>query len=207
MRQDKFHQLYDALISKDVYQFYSSLVSSIDADDIIIDAGCGSGELSRMLSSFAKKVYAFDIDESSIHQAKLKTNQVTFVTHDMHNPWPFYGSIVCMSQDVINFSNNPYQVLKHAMDAIMNEGVIIFDMYVDVNDYEEKGMYPMSYHWKRTVESSIIFHEITIDDEIYTFKQYIHALEDVTSWIKNQGYHVEIKNYINKEKIVLIASR
>jgi trans-aconitate methyltransferase len=207
MKQNKFHDLYEALMSNEIYDFYAQLIDSIDPHATIIDAGCGSGELAHRLSLFTKDVCGFDLDETLIEKAKTKLNLPFFVKHDMHEPWPFYGSLVCMSQDVINFTNKPYLVLKRAIDAIMGEGVIVFDMYVDVKDYEEKGIEPYSYVWKRTLDGPIITHDVLIEDEHYIFKQYVHPLEDIQSWLINMGFHVETMDYINKEKIVLIASR
>ena len=207
MNQNKFHELYDALVSEEIYEFYAELIHSIDPDATIIDAGCGSGALARKLRQFTENICGFDLDETLIEKAQKNLGQISFVNHDMHEPWPFYGSLVCMSQDVINFTNKPYVVFKHAIDAIMGEGVIVFDMYIDVKNHEENGQMPYPYHWKRTVEGFNITHEVWIKEEKYIFKQYIHPIENIIAWFNKEGFQVETMNYINHEKIVLIASR
>lgn len=204
---DYFQQLYDALIPDLVYDTYEDILKGFGHQDIIIDVGCGTGRLTRRLRHHANKVYAFDIDSKMIDIASKDVEGITYLIHDMHKPWPFYGSLICMSQDVLNFTKKPLVVLDHAMDALQGSGVIIFDVYQSIDKYEEKGTDPFEYYWKRTVRLKTINHVIKVNGEVIRMKQIIHNIERIKKYLKNKGFEVKIIPFINEEKVILIAKR
>ena len=55
----------------------------------ILEIGCGTGKNTELLSSIAKKVYAFDFSEEMISKAKekVKTDNVIFSLADISQKW------------------------------------------------------------------------------------------------------------------------
>ena len=142
-----------------------------------------------------------------INIASKKTKIITFKVHDMHENWPFYGSLICMTQDVLNFTKYPLKVLEKAIDALQGEGVILLDLYQTVSSYEEQGEVPFKYHWKRTIRFKTIIHKVTLNQETLTIKQYLHHVDTIKNFLKKEGFKVDTKPFINDEKIILIAKR
>lgn len=204
---ERFQTLYDALIPEEVYDLYDSILSRFDQQDIIIDVGCGTGRLTKRLLNYGHKVYAFDNDQAMIDLASQKVNDVIFKVCDMHEPWPFYGSLICMSQDVLNFSETPLKVLDHAIHALQGEGIILLDMYDVVEDYSEIGYTPFPYEWERKVSQDIIHHKVVLPHETIYIKQYIHPIKTIEKYLLAQGFDVQILPFIHLEKRILIARR
>jgi SAM-dependent methyltransferase len=205
-----FQLLYDATTQKSIYEDYIQLLKPyIDSDTIVIDCGCGSGVLASYVETLTPHVFAFDIDPKMIELAKQKTIHTTYQVLDMHTPWPFFGDVVVMSMDVINFTHTPFVVLKHAIDALNETGVICLDMYqhdIDLN-YDETSLEPFAYSWTLSHENHVINHRIVSDSFDISMKQYVHNIKDMTSYMEEQGFHVELKTALDPRKIILICKR
>ena len=205
-----FQRLYDALIPQEMYDFYIELLKTfIGEDSIVIDCGCGSGRLTSQLEMLTHHIFAFDHDKHMIEIAKQKTRYTTYHVMDMHESWPFYGDVILMSLDVINFSKNPYQVLKHATQSILEHGVIVLDMYNPkaITSISEQGIKPFPYTWHARIEHSMLTHELKIENESHNIIQYIHEPNDIIQYMKTLGFNGEIKQSIDIRKHILIFYR
>jgi hypothetical protein len=67
-------------------QAHAILASLITQDDIIVDATMGNGHDTLFLSTIAKEVYAFDIQQDAINKTKEKVGHLSHVhlIHDSH---------------------------------------------------------------------------------------------------------------------------
>ena len=67
-------------------QAHAILASLVSKDDVVVDATMGNGHDTLFLSSLAKEVYAFDIQEKAIENTKEKVSGLTHVhlIHDSH---------------------------------------------------------------------------------------------------------------------------
>ena len=205
---NNFQKLYHQLIPEDVYTFYESLLKTIiSEEDIVVDVGCGSGRLTKRLERLSHHVFAFDLDQNMIDIAKKETTHTTFKIHDMHLPWPFYGDIICLTLDVLNYSQNPLLVLQHAIDALSDEGIIVMDIYNDVKTYSESYAKPFPYTWHRKVKGNEILHELIIEHKTYHVHQTIHPIHTIVEFLEKHGFNVDILAFISEEKKVLIARR
>ena len=205
-----FQVLYDQKINQQVYEAYVKILKPyIESDTIVIDCGCGSGQLSSYIERLTPYVYAFDLDLKMIELAKQKTTHVAYRIHDMHDSWPFFGDVVIMSMDVINFSNEPYRVLTHAIDALNASGVICLDLYrsdIDLN-YHETSLKPFKYEWTLTHKKNTIDHNITSDAFDISIKQYVHDINEIITFMKDHGFHVEVNDAFDQRKKILICQR
>lgn len=205
-----FQLLYDARIQKSIYEDYIQLLKPyIDSDTIVIDCGCGSGVFASYVEKITPHVFAFDIDSKMIELAKQKTIHTRYRIHDMHTPWPFFGDVVVMSMDVINFSHTPFVVLKHAIDALNETGVMCLDLYQDDIDlnYHETSLDPFTYTWTLSHETHVIHHRIVADSLNILIKQYVHNIKDIKSYMEEQGFQVELKTALDPRKTILICKR
>jgi ubiquinone/menaquinone biosynthesis C-methylase UbiE len=57
----------------------------------ILEAGCGTGKNTGWLASRAERLTAVDLSENMLAIAKQKvaSENVSFLRHDLHQPWPF----------------------------------------------------------------------------------------------------------------------
>jgi 2-polyprenyl-3-methyl-5-hydroxy-6-metoxy-1,4-benzoquinol methylase len=205
-----FQNFYDLHMNDAIYNFYFDILKPIiEPTSIVIDCGCGSGRLTQRLESLTQHVYAFDIDTHMIELASKKTNYTQYKVLDMHHAWPFYGDVIIMSLDVINFSNDPLKVLNRAIDALMQEGIIILDLYnpSDVINIDEHGKYPVTYHWKAKINNQTFIHNIYIDQEKFTIHQYLHDPNMIIDYMHTFGFNVDIKQSIDPRKHILIFQR
>jgi len=205
-----FQRLYDALMPQEMYDFYIELLKPlIGEDSIVIDCGCGSGRLTSQLEMLTHHIFAFDHDEHMIEIAKQKTRHTTYHVMDMHESWPFYGDVILMSLDVINFSKHPHNVLKRAAESILEHGVIVLDMYNPkaLTSISEQGITPFPYSWHARIEHKTFIHELVIEHESRMITQYIHEPYDIIEYMKSLGFNVEIKQSIDIRKHILIFYR
>jgi len=202
--------IYDKNINEKVYIFYTKIIKQIvDENSIVIDCGCGSGNLTKYLESISKQVYAFDLDPNMISLASHKTQKTLYKVWDMHDPWPFYGDVVIMSMDVINFTEKPFEVIDHAIESIDNRGSIFIDLYdanVDLNHTEE-GNLPIDYHWKIVHHEHLIRHTINTKDDETSVIQYIHETSRIKDYLMDKGFTVQLIDSIDPRKIILICTR
>ena len=208
--KDNFQYLYDHKIHQKIYEDYIDILKPyIESDTIVIDCGCGTGKLSSLIEKQTPHVFAFDLDEKMIEIAKQKTTHVSYLKHDMHESWPFFGDVIIMSMDVINFSNDPYRVLMHAIDALNDSGVICLDMYrngIDLN-YRETSLEPFPYTWILSHTKNEINHNIKSKQFDISIKQYVHDIKEMMTFMENQGFRAQVKASIDQRKSILICQR
>ena len=207
---NNFQTLYDKRMHSAVYEDYVRMLKPyIDMHTIVIDCGCGSGHLTSHLEKLTQRVYAFDLDPMMIELARLKTKKVTYQVHDMESPWPFFGDVIVMSMDVINFSKHPFRVLKHAISALNDTGVICLDVYqngIDLN-YEETSLKPFPHSWKLSHEKDMIVHNISTETFHVTIKQFVHNVKDIITYLENQGFQIKASTGLDTRKTILICQR
>lgn len=95
----------------EIMNYHKFFVDHVGSTDMVIDIGCGKGENAYDISSKAKEVIAFDINEDNITSAKehFKRDNLKFVVGD--------ALLYDFSQefDKIIFSN----VLEHIQDRVV----------------------------------------------------------------------------------------
>lgn len=202
-----FQQLYEANIPDEIYLQYVDLLKPyIDASTRIIDIGCGTGKLLSLLMPYTNHLYGIDIDLEMIQTAKSKYENITFMQHDMHDPFPYFADIAILSMDVIHFTENPERVLAHVMDALDQDGIIIFDYFTNsLENIYEIHQTPFPYTWKRTIDGNTIHHTVRYNNQEYTLKQYLHPHIDFLTFLKNHAYDVSLVQSIDPNKTIIIA--
>ena len=202
-----FQQLYEANIPDEIYLQYVDLLKPyMDASTRILDIGCGTGKLLSLLRSYTNHLYGIDIDLEMIQTAKSKYENITFMQHDMHDPLPYFGDIAILSMDVIHFTENPERVLAHVMDALDQEGIIIFDYFTNsLENIYEIHQTPFPYTWKRIIDGNTIHHTVRYNNQEYILKQYLHPHFDFLTFLKKHSFDVSLVQSIDPNKTIIIA--
>ena len=202
-----FQQLYEANIPDEIYLQYVELLKPyIDASTRIIDIGCGTGKLLSLLRPYTNHLYGIDIDLEMIQTAKSKYENITFMQHDMNDPLPYFADIAILSMDVIHFTENPERVLAHVIDALDQDGIIIFDYFTNsLENIYEIHQTPFPYTWKRTIDGKTIHHTVRYNNQEYILKQYLHPHIDFLTFFKNHSYDVSRVQSIDPNKTIIIA--
>jgi SAM-dependent methyltransferase len=204
-----FQQIYDQAIHQSIYDQYLEILKPlVDSSTRLLDVGCGTGRLLSMFQSTSSYLYGLDNDIGMIDFAKTKYPYIQFQLHDMHETFPFYADIILLSMDVIHFSKTPFKVLAHAMDALDDEGVIIFDYFTKpLKKVEEQHHHPLTYTWKRTILENEVHHQIVFQDTMLHFKQYLHFNLDFKAYFIEHGFQVFQVPSIDPNKKIIVAKR
>lgn len=124
-------------------------------DKCVLDAACGEGYGSKMLSECAKSVVGIDVDETAVSQAKekYKANQLSFVVGTIAK-LPFednsfdvvvsFETIEHVGEEVqLQFLEEIYRVLKHDGILIMStpDKLVYTDLVHGSNQYHIREFY------------------------------------------------------------------
>lgn len=92
-------------------------LSDISGDEVILDAGAGTGNLSVLLSSFGTKVFALDNSSIGLDILKSKSKTVSVCLHSLIDKLPFPDEYF----DVIVSNNVIYTIDKKYWPSIFAE--------------------------------------------------------------------------------------
>ena len=105
-----------------------------NGNEVLIDAGCGSGRVTRIISNILKngKIYAIDLDQNMIEQAKINLKykeNVIFVNADLSSveiPEPidvvFSNAVLHWIKDHYKLFCNFWQLLKQSGEILIQCG-------------------------------------------------------------------------------------
>ncbi len=211
-----FAKIYDALMEDiDFEPFYDFVKSYIRDKKTLIDAGCGSGYLTTL---FARDfdVIGLDLDEDMLSLAKQRVGEhkvfASFYQHDLNDKIPLNVDAIVSLFDVINYLENPRNVLSNFYDALKDDGILVFDAYkeevLDIYDgYEEEDTIPFEYSWKVLVEERKLLHSISTNDEHDEVTQFVHKAVELREMLYDIGFEVKITDGPDERKNYFIARK
>lgn len=114
-------------IATDHKSRYQWIASKLDKDDVVLDACCGVGYGSYILSEPANKVYAFDIDQDAIDWAikYYDSSKIHYYCRNFTEFWvgnSVFSKIVCF--EAIEHVENPKLLLECFHDYLKPDGVL-----------------------------------------------------------------------------------
>jgi 2-polyprenyl-3-methyl-5-hydroxy-6-metoxy-1,4-benzoquinol methylase len=109
----------------------------VSPGDVVLDAGCGTGYGSELLSQVAKKVIAIDIDEPQILYNKDKWNKdnIEFISCNMEE-WDIPEVDVAVAFETIEHTYNPANFVKKLKGSVKKHIIVsvpIGETLIDVN--------------------------------------------------------------------------
>jgi ubiquinone/menaquinone biosynthesis C-methylase UbiE len=111
---------------KDQREFLSEFISKLATRDRILDAGCGYGAYSKILSENFE-VIGVDISEKQIELAKQNAQKAKFFSQDMTNltfPDEFFGGILSYYA-IIHIPREEHDVLLRNFYRMLKKGGIV----------------------------------------------------------------------------------
>lgn len=135
-----FASVYDTFMDNIPYEEWGAYIKEIlDANYInegkLLDLGCGSGKLSRILAAYNYEVTAVDISEDMLMIARENTDMkklhITYVEEDITElEVPEGYDAVISTCDTVNYILEPKELaglFENVYDCLNDEGIFFFD--------------------------------------------------------------------------------
>lgn len=220
----EFSQIYDLLMDDIDYEKWTSfIINKVEGSRKILEAACGTGSITRLLSEKNFRVTAFDLSEDMLMRAYEKLGRspgVRLLNMDMTSfkiDDKFDASICCCDginyiteNEVLKFFNNVYNHLNDNSRFIfdMSTEYKYTTMFNDTYVYDDGEIF---YVWENVTDeqNSSVNMEInffikdssnkyTRINEIQT--QYIHSVQKIIKLLKEAGFNnIEIYDDYNNE--------
>lgn len=134
---NKFAEVYDRLMDDVPYEKIGKIIDSEIKkhnvkNKIILDLACGTGTLTKVLSSHGYEMIGADISTEMLQKAKEKNPDVLFLNQSMDD-FELYGTvgtIVCCL-DSVNYlleDESLYNMFKLCNNYLEPDGLLIFDI-------------------------------------------------------------------------------
>lgn len=222
----EFSQIYDLLMNDTDYERWTSfIINKIENKNKILEAACGTGSITSILSEKNYKVTAFDLSQDMLMKAYDKTRKnpaIKLLNQNMINfkiDDKFEAAICCC--DGVNYLNKDevLSFFKSVHDHLLPEGKFIFDIstkykYTTLLDdtyvYDDGEIF---YVWENILELDEMKVNIEINffvndnhnkydriNEIQT--QYIYEIDEITLLLQQAGFNdIKIYDDYNEEPI------
>jgi len=164
------------------------LKENVLKNSVVLDVGCGTGELMKLLSPIVKKITGIDNDENAIKRCKenLKgLDNVEIFLEDaekMHFKDNSFDVIICMGTTFDNFGKTKTKILLEIKRLLKNNGIFIFSVYNE-NALEER-LKIYNKYWKDFVnkrEGVIVYKEVISEQ---------FSKEQITSILKEADFKI-----------------
>lgn len=202
-----YHTLYKHRDDTEAQEFMQNLVSflNLNANDKILDLGCGRGRHSIFLNSLGFNMVGADLSKNSIKYAKQFENErLQFVEHDMRNPFKSKFNAILNLFTSFGFFENDQEdidILVNIKNGLFPKGVAIID-FMNSNKVikhlvaeETQTIDRITFHITRYVKDGFIVKEINFeaDGEHHTFfeKVKILNLEKINSYLNSVGFKIK----------------
>lgn len=202
-----YHTLYKHRDDTEAQEFMQNLVSflNLNANDKILDLGCGRGRHSIFLNSLGFNMVGADLSKNSIKYAKQFENErLQFVEHDMRNPFKSKFNAILNLFTSFGFFENDQEdidILVNIKKGLLPKGVAIID-FMNSNKVikhlvaeETQTIDRITFHITRYVKDGFIVKEINFeaDGEYHTFfeKVKILNLEKINSYLNSVGFKIK----------------
>jgi SAM-dependent methyltransferase len=212
-----FSKIYDELMSDiDYEQIYTFLKPYIKADDVVLDAGCGSGYLLKELLLHDIDAIGIDNDDHmlSLAQDRLQTSNLRapLYHHDLRDKLDIKVDVIVSFFDVMNYFKGIKQVFSNIKDALASNGKFIFDVYKesvldDFDGYMENDNDPFYYQWSIKKDKMRLKHKVVTDQEVYKLTQYVKSVSYYLDILSSLGFKdIQVLNGPDIRKHYIIAS-
>jgi len=212
-----FAKIYDLLMSDIEYNdILIWLKPYIKKDDLILDAGCGSGYFLKELLLDGYVAIGIDHDDEmlSIAHERLTSNHLKsqLYHHDLRDPLHANVDTIVSFFDVMNYFRGIKGVFQNIKRALSENGKFIFDVYKyevleEYDGYVENETDPIEYIWKIHRNQDKLIHQVLIDEKLHEVNQYVKPLSYYTDVLKSVGFkHIEVLDGPDVRKHYIIAT-
>lgn len=211
-----FEHLYDQLMNDVDYDaLYQQIKTYLNPDDMILDAGCGSGYFLVELMKHQHHVIGIDISSAMLSLAQNHLVEeglhAPLFEHDLRQPLSLKVDVVLMMFDVVNYFKGVKQVFKHVKHSLNPMGKFIFDVYKEdvlmtYDGYLEKESIPIDYEWTIHTKDRVMIHRVTAFNQTDQIIQYVYPLEYYLDILNHLGFNVLTYPSIDSRKHLVVAT-
>lgn len=99
------------------------------ANEMILDLGCGSGGLTAKIAEIASKCYGIDFSAEMIAKAQQDYPAINFLQHNAEQPFPFTEKFdAVFSNAALHWMMNAEAVIKNIAASLKPNGRFVFEM-------------------------------------------------------------------------------
>ena len=158
------------LIKGEKPYFFELLVKNINKDMVVLDLGCGSGELTLQLSRYCKQIIGIDnyakyINTAKKDKKKRKINNATFKIGDARK-LPFKNN----SFDLVYSSRGPLSVdadfLQEAKRVLKIKGLLLEETIGETDKIELKKIFQRGQNFPFTFKKQVLVKKLLDKFEI-----------------------------------------
>ena len=170
-----FASVYDLFMDNIPYRAWCDYVTSLlkeygVEDGLVLDLGCGTGKLTRLLAGEGYDMIGVDLSEEMLEVAleheMEDPKQILYLQQDMRE-FELYGTVraivsICDSMNYLEDYEDLVQVLKLANNYLDPKGVFVFDMNTVYKYREQLGEQTIA---ENREESSFIWENYFYEDQ------------------------------------------
>ncbi len=212
-----FESFYDYFqMDVDYDSLLKPLLPYLKKDQVILDAGCGSGYITTYLAKNGYQMIGIDKNQEMLVLAKEKLSdenlQADLFVHDLnYSLKQKFDQIICLL-DVFHYFKGVKRLIKNLYNGLNDDGRLILDLYKGpVNEQESDTFTDLSYDWKVSTKNEVITHEVIVHyyDEIhkYKVKQYYHPVSYYTNLLTDVGFKVDFVDGFDDRKAYLVCTK
>ncbi|MBR4581007.1 MAG: class I SAM-dependent methyltransferase [Lachnospiraceae bacterium] len=197
-------------------------------DGLVLDLGCGTGEMTRRLNKDGYDMIGLDISEEMLLMAcKEEDKEILYLNQDMRS-FELYGTVraivsVCDSMNYLTEDGDLLKVLKLANNYLDPGGIFVFDLktpyfYRKVlgNETFAEELESVYYIWENEYDSKTRLNEYDLtfffkDGDLYRKSKEVHiqrayTMREIESAIKKSGMKLISLMDANTQKEVTAKS-
>jgi 2-polyprenyl-3-methyl-5-hydroxy-6-metoxy-1,4-benzoquinol methylase len=217
---DKLAPYYGEFVDKELNNYYLSQIDrSFQGNGVVIDLGCGTGELAVELAKRGYYVTATDLSETMLEYANnnavLSGVSIQFYVHNILYPLNRIYDILVMSSDVINNIHEKEDILKvfKNIAASMDENSqFMFDFihtqYIEkIHNYQQDILLQdnlLQWTVRKTSVEHQIEHKLMFGVESETQLQTTYPLKVYKKLLNEAGLGI-VKKKRTDERVILVV--
>ncbi len=218
----EFSQIYDLLMDMDYEKWTSFIMNKVGGKRNILEAACGTGNITKLLADNNYKVTAFDLSEDMLMRAYEKLKRSPMVRFLNQNMVDFqiddkFEAAICCCDGINYLAKDEVGLFFKRIHHHLGEGSkFIFDMstpykydkmFCDTYVYDDGDIF---YVWENelidngtvNIEINFFVREINKFNRITEVQtQYVYSTEEIADMLKDAGFsNIEIFDDYNEVK-------
>ncbi len=214
MEFSEFYDLFQADV--DYEALINPILPYLKQDEVILDAGCGSGYILAHLLDKGYSVIGIDRDETMLERAHKKISTYGYskqlFLHDLKYPLKQKFHQIIALLDVFHYFKGIKNLANNLYNALYDGGRLIIDLYKAPQHYSETGSIEgLTYHWEMSTIDHLLKHQITVNKakqaSKFVVRQYVYPLDYYMDVLKTIGFSIETFHGFDDRKIYLVCTK